>query len=89
MLQGLLMASGSITLYILYGKNADKSKFNNIRAIGYSLLNMLWLITLFCSFDSGSGLATQIACIVLTIAYPAIIIICGIRNRKRNNKKED
>lgn len=83
MLQSLLLSSGRLTLYILYGKNVNKNKFYSMRALGYTLLNMLWLITLFSSFDSGSGLAVQIACIVITIAYPAIIIICGIRNKKK------
>lgn len=86
MLQALLFASGGITLSILYGENVKKDEFYNMRALGYSLLNMFWLITLFCSFDSGSGIAIQIACIVFAIAYPAIIIMCGVRNRKRNNK---
>ena len=86
MLKGLLMASGTITLYILYGKNVDKKSYRV--ALAYSLLNMLWLLTLLCSFIE-PGLATRIGCIVFTIAYPAIITICGIRNRKRNNKKEE
>ena len=89
MLHSLIFASGSLTLYILYGKNVNKDEFYNLRALGYTLLNLFWLIALFCSFDSDSGIATQLVCIVLTIAYPAIITIFGIRNRKRNNKKEE
>ena len=89
MLQALLLSSGKLIRYILYGENAKNSELRNICELGYTILNMFWLIMLVCSFDSDSGLATQFVCIVLTIAYPAIITICSIRNRKRNNKKEE
>lgn len=81
MIKGFLMASGLITLYILYGKNTDSVKTNN-RMIGYSLLNMIWLLTLMGSIIGGSEPVLQIVCIVFAVAYPAIIIMCGIRNRK-------
>ena len=82
MIKGCLMASGLINLYILYGKNGKNGKVGN-QVIGYSLLNMIWLFTLFGSIYGGAEPILQIVCIAFTIAYPAILSICGIRNRRK------
>ena len=83
MIKGFFMASGLISLYILYGKNAPSRKEHFML---YSLLNMIWPFTLLGSIAGSSEPILQILCIAYTIGYPTILILCGIKYRK--NQKD-
>ena len=78
MLKGLLMASGWLALYALDRKDADYRW-----AMLFSLLNIGWLFAvMFCFFEHEDPIALAV-CIIISIAYPAIITVFGIRNRKK------
>ena len=81
MIKGLLSASGYLTLIILYGTGNFDGGEGNKKMIGYSLLNMLWLILIPCSLLSASTMEL-ISAIVLIASYPIILTTCGIYNRK-------
>jgi hypothetical protein len=84
MIKGVLSISGYLPLIILYGVgNFDGGK-DNKKLLGYSLLNILWLLILLCSFLSAS-IGELICAIVLLALYPIILTICGVYNRKHKN----
>ena len=80
MIKGLMMASGLLTMYILYGKNFDGGT-NNSKVALYSFLNICWALCFFALL-SGDEMVV-LGALVLIIAYPAIIIALGIRNRRK------
>jgi hypothetical protein len=81
MIKGLFLASGYLPLIVLYGVgNFDGGK-DNRKLLGYSLLNILWLIVLCCSFLS-ANMGELICAIVLVASYPLVLTLCGIYNRK-------
>ena len=83
MLKGILMASGWITLYALYGaKNFDGGKGNK-KMLGYSMLNVLWLVAVLGAIFVDDGIVTRLILIAVAVAYPIIITACGIKNRKK------
>ena len=84
-----MMASGLLTMYILYGKDYDAGE-NNSRAILYSLLNIVWALCFFLMMSQ--DVAVLIGALVFIVAYPAIIIALGIRNRRKakaNERKDE
>ena len=91
MIKGLIMASGLITFRILFGKNA-KIKSHSI-VLAFSMLNLLWITALLVSIFGGEEISLQIVSIIVSIAYPLILTILGIKNRKKskanNERKED
>lgn len=81
MIKGVLSVSGYLPLIILYGVgNFDGGK-DNKKLLGYSLLNVLWLLMFFCSFLSAS-IGELICAIVFLALYPIILTVCGVYNRK-------
>ena len=82
MIKALIMASGLLTFRILFGKEA-KIKSNSIILV-FSLLNLLWIASLLVSIFGGEDISLQIVCIILTVAYPLILTILGIKNRKKS-----
>ena len=83
MLKGLMMASGWLTLYALNWKDA-----NYRWALLFSLLNFGWLFAvMFCFFEHENPIALAV-CIIISIAYPAVVAAFGIRNRKKAKGNE-
>jgi uncharacterized membrane protein len=82
MIKGLMMASGFLTMYILYGKNYDGGK-NNSKVALYSFLNICWALCFFFALLAQNEPIALAVLILIIIAYPAIIIVCGIRNRRK------
>lgn len=80
MIKGFMMASGLLTLYILHGKNCDNSRVGL-----YSFLNICWTLCILFAFLAQDDPVALAAMILIIIAYPAIIIVCGIRNRRNSN----
>ena len=85
MIKGFFMASGLISLYILYGKNAPSRKDQFML---YSLLNMIWPFALLGSIVGTWDALSQIICIVFTIGYPTALILFGIKYRKEQKNFE-
>lgn len=78
MLKGLMMASGLLTLYALNWKDA-----NYRWALLFSLLNFGWLFAVMFCFFEHEDLVAFAVCIIISIAYPAVVAAFGIRNRKK------
>ena len=81
----LLMASGQLVHCILYGKDATERK-DSRTLFGYALLNMAWIVVLLGAIFGGEILILQIICIILSIAYPVILAILGIKRRNNTNQ---
>ena len=81
MIKGLFLASGYLPLIILYGPGNFDEGEKNRKLIGYTLLNLFWLILICCSFLSANVFETIVA-IALIVSYPIVLAICGIYNRK-------
>lgn len=77
------MASGWLTLCALYGaKNFDGGKGNK-KMLGYSMLNVLWLSFVAGAIFVDDGIVERLILVAIAVAYPVIITVCGIRNRKK------
>lgn len=81
----LLMASGQLVHCILYGKDATERK-DSRTLLGYASLNMAWIVVLLGAIFGGEILILQIICIILSIAYPVILAILGIKRRNNTNR---
>ena len=78
MINGLLGMSGYLTLAALYGWGNFDGGSQNGKAIGYSLLNMAWVVISILLY-----VENIIAFIIVLVAYPAILVLFGVRNRRR------
>lgn len=82
MIKGLMMASGLLTMYILHGKNFDGGT-NNSKVALYSFLNICWVLCFFFALLAQNEPIALVVLILIIVAYPAIIIALGIRNRRK------
>ena len=83
MLKGLLMASGYLVLYIVYGKDgSENEKYGVPTVLGCSLLFTAWLFSVILLFLRPTGSAL-IVCLSFAILIPLLIAIWSVRARKK------
>ena len=83
MIGGLLKVSGMLILKLVYGKKfEEKASEKFILMIFLSLINIVWLFA-FMLFVSGTAANDTVTCAILTFAYPIIIAVWAVIERKK------
>lgn len=97
MLKGLLLSSGGLTYYIIYGKwigeNNETENVNTSSLLGYSILNIFWLLCILFAITlfpyAQTNVIEIIFCWIIIIIYPTFILLARRKFFKENINKDN